>query len=72
MTPNVKSQQTLIREMFVKGLTRSQIKNKLGIRYQIVFKAVNVKYAPKSWSQLLTDAHAGKFVETKKRVKKSA
>lgn len=72
------SQQEKIRQMYVKGMTRSEITKKLGIRYQIVFKATNVTprqdgtfYVPKSWLDRLTDAKNGKFVETVKRTRKT-
>lgn len=63
------SQQERIRRMFVKGVSRADIHKKLGIRYQIVFKATNVKYAPKSWSDRLTNAHNGKFESTTRKPK---
>lgn len=52
------SQQESIRKLFTeKKLTRGEIAKKLGIRYQIVFKATNVRYAPKSWSERLEQRH---------------
>lgn len=42
------SQQDLIRRLFLSGGTRAQIHKALGIRYQIVYKATNPEFAPKS------------------------
>jgi len=50
------SQQEQIRRMFLKS-ERKLIAKKLKIRYQIVFKACNPKYAPKTWQQRLTSRH---------------
>jgi len=51
------SQQQLIRNMFLSGKTRGEIAKELGIRYQIVFKATNPKYAPKDQRVALVTRH---------------
>jgi DNA invertase Pin-like site-specific DNA recombinase len=71
MSAGTISQQEQIRRLFVKGTPRATIAKKLGIRYQIVFKATNVKYAPKSWAERIANAHKGTFVTTAKRTPRS-
>lgn len=48
------STQEKIRLLFRLGMTRSEISKKLSVKYQIVFKACNPKYAPKQWVKVLT------------------
>lgn len=52
------SQQEQIRRMFLRGKARKDIAKKLGIRYQIVFKATNPKYAPSKFKERLAAQHA--------------
>lgn len=51
------SQQQTIRNLFLGGMTRGEVAKKLGIRYQIVFKATNPKYAPKDQRTALVVRH---------------
>lgn len=48
------SQQEKIRLLFRLGCTRSEITKILGVKYQVVFKGTNPKYAPKRWINVLT------------------
>jgi hypothetical protein len=48
------STQEKIRLLFRVGNTRSEIVKLLGVKYQVVFKATNPKYAPKRWNRVLT------------------
>lgn len=47
------SQQERIRLLFRAGWSRSQVAKALGVRYQVVFRATNPKYAPKRWHKVL-------------------
>ena len=48
------STQEKIRLLFRLGNSRSDIVKMLNVKYQIVFKACNPKYAPKRWVNVLT------------------
>lgn len=48
------STQEKIRLLFRLGFTRSQIVKMTGVKYQVIFKATNPKYAPKRWVKVLT------------------
>lgn len=48
------STQEKIRLLFRLGYTRSEIAKTLGVKYQVVFKACNPKYAPKRWQRVLS------------------
>jgi hypothetical protein len=48
------SGQERIRLLFRLGHARSEIAKMLTVKYQIVFKATNPKYAPARWRKVLT------------------
>lgn len=48
------SQQEKIRLLFRLGFTRSEIRDMLKVKYQIVYKATNPKFAPKRWVKVLS------------------
>jgi hypothetical protein len=55
------SQNEKIRRMFVnKGMARGDIAKRLGVAYQVVFKATSVQYASKAWVERLEAAHAAR------------
>jgi hypothetical protein len=48
------STQEKIRLIYRLGFKRNQIAKILNIKYQVVFKATNPKYAPLRWEKVLT------------------
>ena len=67
------SQNEKIRRLFVnKGLTRSQIASRLGVAYQVVFKATSVQYASKGWVERLEAAHAAREAAANRAVEAAA
>jgi hypothetical protein len=48
------STQERIRLLFRLGFRRSAIAKMVGVKYQVVFKATNPKYAPVRWQNVLS------------------
>jgi len=67
------SQNEKIRRMFViKGMTRGAIAKRLGVAYQVVFKATSVQYASKAWVERLEAAHAARAIAAAQAVEAAA